>query len=198
MAKGMSGLCPCMHVSDTLQLKKEYDIVKELRNLSGIGWDDVTKHVKALPAVWDEYLKVHLAHIYAGLTCSSHSPLPFRVMTRQNPSARRDSLYSTSSATSLTSSATSSTALALLVSSHSGQAKPGPFIYSALVPCYSPGDNFDSRIDPVLLGISKDTTLSCRPRSPLNWENNKYSDTDTPNQAFNKVSLTPNNAHTYF
>jgi hypothetical protein len=117
MAKGMSGLCPCMRVSDTLQLKKEYDIVKELRNLSGFGWDDAMKHVKVLPAVWDEYLKVRLAHIYVGLTCSSHLPLPFRVTTRRNPSARRDSLYSTSSATS-------STALALLVSSRSGQAKP--------------------------------------------------------------------------
>lgn len=75
---------------------------------------------------------------------------------------------------------------------------PGPSYTRHSSPVTPPGDDFDSRIDPVLLGISKDTTLSRRPRSPLNWENDKYSDDDTPNQAFNKVSLTPNDAHAYF
>lgn len=72
-----------MCISDNLQLKKEFDIVKELQNPLGFGWDNAMKHV--LPAIWDEYLKVCLTHIYAGLTCPSHSPPPsppFRVTTR--------------------------------------------------------------------------------------------------------------------
>ena len=61
-----------MRVSDNLQLKKEYDIVKELRSLSGFGWDEATKQVHTLPPVWDEYIKVHLTNIYA-ISCPSHS-----------------------------------------------------------------------------------------------------------------------------
>jgi hypothetical protein len=33
-------------------------MVKELRSLSGFGWDDERKMVTAAPEVWDEYLKV--------------------------------------------------------------------------------------------------------------------------------------------
>ena len=59
-----------MHVSDNLQLKCEYDIFKELCSLSGFGWDEATQRFKVNKSVWDEYIKVHLTYIYAGLlTC---------------------------------------------------------------------------------------------------------------------------------
>jgi hypothetical protein len=40
------------------QLKGEYRIVRELRELSGWGWDDVKKMVVASDSVWDAYLEV--------------------------------------------------------------------------------------------------------------------------------------------
>jgi hypothetical protein len=40
-------------------LKKDYQMVKELRNLSGFGWDDSSQLVTAAPDVWDMYLEKH-------------------------------------------------------------------------------------------------------------------------------------------
>ncbi|KAI9429510.1 hypothetical protein H4582DRAFT_2089058 [Lactarius indigo] len=41
------------------KLKQEYDTVKELRKLSGFGWDPVKKCVTASLDVWTEYCKKH-------------------------------------------------------------------------------------------------------------------------------------------
>jgi len=41
-----------------LQLKKDYLIVKKLRELSGFGWDDDLKIVTATDEVWEAYLQV--------------------------------------------------------------------------------------------------------------------------------------------
>lgn len=46
-----------------LQLKQEFDIIKELRSLSGFGWDDERKVVTAEASVWDAYIEVSLSHI---------------------------------------------------------------------------------------------------------------------------------------
>lgn len=43
-----------------LQLKREYTESKELRNLSGFGWDDERKVVLATADVWEAYLAVCL------------------------------------------------------------------------------------------------------------------------------------------
>lgn len=59
---------------------------------------------------------------------------------------------------------------------------PGPSNTQHSSPATPSGDDFESQINPVLLSISKDITLSCRPGSPSNWENNKYSKDDTPNE----------------
>jgi Myb/SANT-like DNA-binding domain len=40
-------------------LKKEYQLVKELRNLSGFGWNSETQMVTAKADVWDAYLVEH-------------------------------------------------------------------------------------------------------------------------------------------
>jgi hypothetical protein len=40
------------------QLKQEFDIVKQLRGLSGFGWDDDKKLVTAMADVWERYLEV--------------------------------------------------------------------------------------------------------------------------------------------
>ena len=45
-------------MTGTLQLKQEFDIVKELRGLSGFGWDDERKVVTASADVWEAYLEV--------------------------------------------------------------------------------------------------------------------------------------------
>ena len=59
---------------------------------------------------------------------------------------------------------------------------PGPSNTRHSSPATPSEDDFESRIDPVLLSISKDITLSHRPCSPSNWENDKYSEDDTPNE----------------
>ena len=41
-----------------MQLKQEFEIVKELRGLSGFGWDDIKKIVTATDEVWEAYLAV--------------------------------------------------------------------------------------------------------------------------------------------
>ena len=69
-------VCAYLTSNYTVQLKREYEIIKGLRNLSGVGWNDVTKRVKAEPSVWDAYCKVRLSHIYAGLHCFPHLPPP--------------------------------------------------------------------------------------------------------------------------
>ncbi|KAH9040660.1 hypothetical protein EDB85DRAFT_1924505 [Lactarius pseudohatsudake] len=38
------------------RLKQEYEVIKELRGLSGFGWDDTKKLVTATAEVWDAYL----------------------------------------------------------------------------------------------------------------------------------------------
>jgi hypothetical protein len=40
-------------------LKKEYQLVKELRNLSGFGWNSEAQMVTAKADVWDAYLAEH-------------------------------------------------------------------------------------------------------------------------------------------
>ena len=59
---------------------------------------------------------------------------------------------------------------------------PGPSNTQHSSPATPPGNDFDSRIDPVLLGISKDTSTNYRPHSPFHWEYNRYSEDDTPNE----------------
>lgn len=51
------------------QLKQEYDTVKELRKVSGFGWDPVKNCVTAALDVWTEYCKVSVDH---RSTMSSH------------------------------------------------------------------------------------------------------------------------------
>ena len=106
-----------MRALNILQLKREYDLIKGLRNLSGVGWDDATKKVKANLSVWIEYIKVRLTVIYMrDLLVLSLVP-SLRVTQRQPPSARRDSFYTMRLASLLM-------ALVPLESSHSGQAYP--------------------------------------------------------------------------
>ena len=84
-----------MRTLNILQLKREYDLIKGLRNLSGVGWDDATKKVKANLSVWIEYIKVRSTIIYMrDLLVLSLVP-SLRVTQRQPPSARRDSFYTT-------------------------------------------------------------------------------------------------------
>ena len=40
-------------------MKKDYQIVKELRDLSGFGWDDEQEMVTASKEVWDTYVAQH-------------------------------------------------------------------------------------------------------------------------------------------
>lgn len=42
------------------QLKKFYAVVKNLRNQSGFGWNDLTQTVHASDDVWDNYLAVRV------------------------------------------------------------------------------------------------------------------------------------------
>jgi hypothetical protein len=65
-----------MCISDNPQLKQEYDIIKELWNLSGFGWDDVKKCVMVSHTIWADYCKVHITCIYVGHSCLSHVLLP--------------------------------------------------------------------------------------------------------------------------
>ena len=44
--------------SQQSQIKGSYLMVKELRGLSGFGWDEDRKVVVASDEVWDEYIKV--------------------------------------------------------------------------------------------------------------------------------------------
>jgi hypothetical protein len=110
------GAHPCMHISNNLQLKQEYDIIKELQNLSGLSWDDAKKCVTASHTVWADYCKVHDSYI---CRCSSPSHMfpSLRLTPKPSPSARKGSL-------SLMRLAASSTAPMPLVSSHFEQAKP--------------------------------------------------------------------------
>ena len=43
-------------------LKKDYDAVKKMRDLSGFGWDEAKQMVKAKPEVWGPYLKSYKSH----------------------------------------------------------------------------------------------------------------------------------------
>ncbi|KAH9168569.1 Myb/SANT-like domain-containing protein, partial [Lactarius sanguifluus] len=40
------------------RIKQEFETVKELRGLSGFGWDDAKKMVTATDEVWEAYLAV--------------------------------------------------------------------------------------------------------------------------------------------
>ncbi|KAH9012949.1 hypothetical protein EDB83DRAFT_2233518 [Lactarius deliciosus] len=46
------------------QLKQEYEVIKELRGLSGFGWDDTKKLVTATAEVWDAYLANSPAKVF--------------------------------------------------------------------------------------------------------------------------------------
>lgn len=47
------------HVKNRLKTwKKQYDILKELKNQSGFEWDEKRKMVIANDSVWSEYIKV--------------------------------------------------------------------------------------------------------------------------------------------
>ena len=48
----------CYCTDEGTQLKLEYDVVKELRGLSGFGWDATLSTVQADPEVWTAYIKV--------------------------------------------------------------------------------------------------------------------------------------------
>lgn len=57
---------------------------------------------------------------------------------------------------------------------------PGPSNNRHSSPATPPGDSFDSQIDPILLGISNNSTNTTRPRSPFEWEKDEYSENETP------------------
>ena len=48
-------------INAPFQLKQEYEVIKELRGLSGFGWDETKKLVTATAEVWDAYLAVSVA-----------------------------------------------------------------------------------------------------------------------------------------
>ena|ERR1700761_3789049 len=49
----------CTSTDKCAQLKQEYECVKELRGLSGFGWDPQLCTVTADQDVWDAYIKVN-------------------------------------------------------------------------------------------------------------------------------------------
>ena len=49
------------------QLKKDFAVVKQLREQSGFGWDNALKIVTAPPDVWDKYLEVCLTNVLLNL-----------------------------------------------------------------------------------------------------------------------------------
>ena len=67
---------------------------------------------------------------------------------------------------------------------------PGPSYTRHSSPATPPGDDYDARIDPELLDISKDTSLTRNAnnsRTRFEWENDKYSDDEEPIQVRNSV-----------
>jgi hypothetical protein len=42
----------------SIQLKQEFDIVKDLRATSGFKWNDQEQSIRAPREVWDAYIKV--------------------------------------------------------------------------------------------------------------------------------------------
>lgn len=51
-----------------MQLKKQYDRVKEVKETSGGGWD-FTRHIVDLPDnVWDELIKVSIKNLPSKLS----------------------------------------------------------------------------------------------------------------------------------
>ena len=48
----------CYCTDEVTQLKLEYDVVKELRGLSGFNWDAMLSTVQGDPDVWTAYIKV--------------------------------------------------------------------------------------------------------------------------------------------
>lgn len=157
-----------MCISDNLQLKKEFDIVKELQNLLGFGWDNAMKHV--LPAVWDECLKVCLTHIYAGLTCPSHSPPPLSPFQSHNKVKlfHRKGFPLFNKIGNLIDSTCATGEFMFWAGQNSG---PSNTWHSS--PATPSEDNIESQINPILLDISKDTTLTHRPHTPYHWEDDK-------------------------
>jgi hypothetical protein len=45
-------------INTPFQLKKDYEIVRDIRNQSGWGWDNTTLLPIVPPLVWDEYVRV--------------------------------------------------------------------------------------------------------------------------------------------
>ena len=159
-----------MRVSDNLQLKREYDIFKELHSLSGFGWDEATQRFKANKNVWDEYIKVCLTRIYAGLlTCPFLQSHPRAAPFRNKGFPLFDEIGNLIDGTRATGE----------FAFRAGQS-PGPSKTRHSSPATPPGDDFDSRIDPALLEISNKTKNKTRARTPFDWEKDEYSDNETP------------------
>jgi Myb/SANT-like DNA-binding domain len=55
---GKSRLTEYSHNLTSIQLKKEYKEVKQIRELSGFGWDADKHVVTAADDVWDAYIEV--------------------------------------------------------------------------------------------------------------------------------------------
>ena len=58
---------------------------------------------------------------------------------------------------------------------------PGPSYTRHSSPATPPGDDFDSHIDPILLGISNNSTTMTRSHTLFHWEGDVYSENETPN-----------------
>ena len=115
-----------------------------------------------LLSVWIEYCKVHLSHIYAGLTCqTSLTSLP-----QSHPKAapfhkKGFPLYNKISNLIDGTHATSEFTF------WTGQ---------------SPGNDFNSHINPMLLGISNTSTSTSKSHASFDWEKEReeYSETENP------------------
>jgi hypothetical protein len=159
-----------------LQLKQEYDIVKELWNLSGVGWDDMKKCVKVNLSVWTDYCKVCLT-TYMWVILVPHTCSPPQSHPKAKPFCKKgfplfDKIGNLIDSTHATGE----------FAFQAGQTL-GPSNTCHSSPATPPGDDFDPQIDPILLGLSHNTTCSLdtiRPHTLLSWENNRYLDSKSP------------------
>ena len=124
-------VCAYLTSNYTVQLKWEYEIIKGLCNLLGVGWNEVMKRVKAEPSVWDAYCKVRLSCIYVGLHCSPHLPPP-------SESPQGESLLQEGLPTLWWDWESSWWHSCYWWIHVLGKTIPGPFLYLTLPPCYSP------------------------------------------------------------
>ena len=167
-------VCAYLTSNYTVQLKWEYEIIKGLCNLLGVGWNEVMKRVKAEPSVWDAYCKVRLSCIYVGLHCSPHLPPPSESPQGESLSQEGFPLFDKIGNLVDGTRATGEFMF------RAGQS-PGPSYTRHSSPATPPGDDFDSRINPVLLGISNNSAATTRSLTPFHWEGDVYSENETPN-----------------